>query len=445
MSKKIKHQKFAKDYEEKIAPLRARYYQNIIKSQSPIWSRNTTFLLKLIPPLLTITVLIINNFSLKGYLLSSLTCLLLNYLLKIITKITGLDNISEYEEEIHKLGYINIENYEEKLKKYLTGPKGLYTIELKELQEKYNLNENTQTIEGTRGEKYYIWLSNNQEKINLLKNVTTEKPQIKTFSISHIRYFREDYQNKQIILKTETADIYFKDTAKIVLKKLIKEKEYVNQTKFEPAENIHDFEIFIHKYKEKIDSRRNNQIEERNVQIFYLLISITILAIAYVYLTNLKKYQDVVRIVSLIALLLENKSIRSLNQIKIPKYKSEIDYIDELNVDEQCRSKFQELKYALNIKDSYDTIYNLEGMPFLTWYANGYFHLFLNKVYFNIIYMVINPHDILYFQERGNECELKTTDHVYVFQSRAQEVFRKILPSKDLKWLKEIQKNSKER
>lgn len=445
MSKKRKHSKFAKDYEEKIAPIRAKYYQNILNYKSPIWSRNITFFLNLIPIVCSLSIIIITNFSFKGYLTSSMSCLLINYFVTFIEKIMGINDISEYEKVIQKLGYFSIERYEELLQKYLTGPKGVYTKELQELKDQYNITDTTQTIEGTHGEKYYIWLSNNQEKINLLKNVTTESPKIKTISISHIRYFREEYYSHQIVLKTENEDLYFKDTAKQVLNKIIKEKEYLNKTKIDPAENIHDFEIFIHKYKENINNKRNSQLEERNIQIFRFIISIVILAITYVYLKNLKKYQDIVRITCLIAILLENNSIKSINHIDIPKFQNDLDYIDELNVDEVCLKRFSELKHSLNIKDNYDTIYNLEGMPYLTWYANGYFHLFLNKIYFNVVYLVINPHDIMYFQAKGKECELKTKDHTYVFQRRASEVFRKILPSKDLAWMEEIQKNSKER
>ena len=75
----------------------------------------------------------------------------------------------------------------------------------------------------------------------------------------------------------------------------------------------------------------------------------------------------------------------------------------------------------------------------MTWIANGYFHVFLNIIYFNVVYMSVKISDVIYYKIEGKECLVKLKDRTLHFTKDAVNVFSKILPNKDYEWLKGFQ------
>ena len=92
---------------------------------------------------------------------------------------------NEYLEAIRKYGYRSIEDYERKLKKYISGPEGYYNTLLLDLIEKYNINSSTKVIRTTNNEEYFIWSNKNKDKIYLLNTQINHKPEAKIISVSN--------------------------------------------------------------------------------------------------------------------------------------------------------------------------------------------------------------------------------------------------------------------
>ena len=84
--------------------------------------------------------------------------------------------------------------------------------------------------------------------------------------------------------------------------------------------------------------------------------------------------------------------INNLNRYYREKFripKNEYEIIKALNEDRENINHFHELKVSLAIDNTSDVIYTKEGQQYLAWTKNGYFHLFLNIIYFNVVYIVV--------------------------------------------------------
>ena len=149
--------------------------------------------------------------------------------------------------------------------------------------------------------------------------------------------------------------------------------------------------------KEKFDASIHNTI--------YLLIAITLIIV----ITNIiEDISNITNIVNCFLLILLNYSINGiLNNIVKENIKSDIQTIRELNNNPEYIHIFKELKYVLGINDNYDKVYTKEGAEYITWMANGYFHVFLNLIYFNSVYMAVKASDVKNYKVDNDTSNIK--------------------------------------
>lgn len=437
-NKRIKHKRFIEKYEKNVKLYRKNYYKNIIKNNTSSKIKVPFISFYLIPLLIAIIILLVKEFTLTGYIISLGALIIANILIKLLSIALKLENKNKYLEEIKKQGFLTIEDYENKLKKYVTGPGGYYETLLNNLKTKYEINENTKKIYGINGEEYYIWTNNKQDKIYLLNSKTNEHPQISVIKMANIRYFREDKIKRTIILITDIEDYYFKPDSIDILNELLRNKRFENIQSFDPEEHINDFEIFMHNRKKQLSENNNNENEKLTNSINLLILFTIIIFLLYGLTYILTAYKTIIHIITIFFIILFNNSIRNI--ISYKKITTDDDWIKIINNDSECIERFNELKFALRIKDNYDKVYTKEGACYLTWVANGYFHVFLNLIYFNVVYMAIKTQDVTCYKTTNNTCEVKLKDKTLVFQKEAEHVFAKLLPNKDYNWLKEYQK-----
>lgn len=435
---KNKYKRFINIYEKEIKQYRNKYYKNIIQYSNT----NTTYptvSFYLLPIIVSILILILLNFSIIGYLVSFLSIIVINYLLKITTNTFKMEAINEYKEKLKKHGYFSIEDYENQIKKIITGPGGYYETLQQELIEKYSINQNTRRITTTSGEEYYLWTNSTRDKIQLLNTRTTQKPEIKTIALADVRYFRIDHNKKSIIINTSKEDYFFKEDNLNIINEIMKEKRLENIKSFTPSIYIDDFEIYMHSLKTEEEKINQEKIKEISATT-NIIIACVICLIILVAITNIiEKYQVILHAANILSLTIISSKLRKVLSLKVNKNKGDIEYINELNTNQECIERFEELKYVLGISNSYDRIYSKEGAEYLTWIANGYFHVFLNVIYFNVVYMSIKVSDVAYYKVENKICEIKLKDKKLEFTSDAEIVFKKILPNKDYYWLKGYQ------
>lgn len=429
--------KFISIHEKEIKEYRDEYYKNIIlNSEKPTTTHPLiTFI---IPLLISLLILIVQEFSITGYILGIILLTISNIIIYIFY--TSHINKNEYLEAIRRHGYHSIEDYEDKLRKYITGPEGYYNTLLLDLIEKYNINSSTKRIITAKNEEYYIWNNTKKDKIYLLKTHSVTKPETIILPIANIRYFRIDPITKEVILKTDN-DIYrFKEQYVTTFTEMIKEKRLENIKKFEPGIHIDDFEIYMHKVKkskERNNSLKREKFEQSINYSIYIVIALAIITALGFMISSLVNISNIINCILLIGL--NYFVITALNNQTKEVKKTEYEIIQELNNDPDCIEKFQELKYILGIRDTYDRVYTLEGAEYLTWVANGYFHVFLNMIYYNTVFMSIKSSDVKYYKTDYNSCDVKLKDKTLEFRKEADIVFRKILPNKDYNWIKSSQ------
>lgn len=428
--------KFVANYENKIKEYRKEYYKNIINSTSPHDNKPYYIILNVVPFLLAIIIILIGRFNIYSEVVSLVLFIIVNIIIKIIFKTTSLDTTNKYLREIMKCGYYSIDDYEEKLKEYVTGPNGYYNQLLQDIMTKYNISENTRQIPGLHGEIYYIWTNGNQDTLLLLNCKCNDKPEIISIRFVNIRYFRVDNFKKEIVLKTDLDEYYFKIDALDTLNEYIKEKRFENINAYQPEDHINDFELYMHKIKADIINKAQKEKDEASSYLVQIIIYFIGNVLVIGTKLFIKEHIALLNFVNLVLFIMLCVNIKKLIFSKTGVVLSEDDYIRILNTDEKCVQRFNELKYALGIKDDYDRVYSNEGACYLTWVANGYFHLFLNLIYFNVVYMAIKTSDVLYYVKKGSECEIKLKDKVLTFNKDAEAVFSKILPNKDYNWIK---------
>lgn len=433
-----KYKSFVNTYEKEVKDYRDKYYKNILK-YSTNQSKYPTFTFYLIPILIALIILLITNFSIIGYIISFLSVFITNYCIKLVSKFLNLEPTNEYLEVIKRKGYHSIEEYEQKVRKIITGPEGYYQALLNELIEKYKIDQTTRNVTTTAGEDYYYWTNSRRDKIMLLNTKTNKKPEVKIIQIDNIRYFRVDNDKKTIIINTSTENYFFKIESFDIFNEIIKEKRLENIKTFTPATYIDDFEIYMHSIKS--EENKINQEKEKKISAYVNIIAITSICLGIVVALSfiINKNTTLFNIIGVIVLSIISTSLRSVLSIKTSTVKTDNEYIKELNNNPECIERFNELKFVLGIKPTYDSVYTPEGAEYKTWLANGYFHVFLNLIYFNTVYMSVKLSDVTYYKREGNECTVKLKDKTLVFTSDAENVFKKILPNKDYYWLKGYQ------
>lgn len=439
---KGKHKKLIDNYEKYIIPLREEYYKNIIRQENYGTQKNTVFFLNFLPFIISIIVLAgIYKFSIIGYILGWCIILFGNIIIRILVKLLHLESTNKYLTEIQKQGFLSIEDYENKIREYITGPNGYYKQQLEEIKQKYNINDQTtRKIYTTGADEYYIWTNAKRDKLNLLNAKTNKRPKIETINIANIRYFRIDNEKNCIVLKTDLKIYYLKQSALEILNEIMKNKRLENIKTFTPEVYINDFELYMHNVKKGLNTNNIYQVERftknLNMMIFATIFSVLMIGFAYI----MPKYKTILAILTIIFFFIINNTCKELTAYKAKKELTEEEYIKIINNDPECIDYFNELKYALGISNQYDKVYTPERVCYLTWMANGYFHVFLNMIYFNVVYMSIKPSDVKFYKVENKTCEVKLKDKTLVFTKEAATTFAKLLPNKDYDWLKGYQK-----
>lgn len=433
---------FIKNYEKYVYQARKEYYENITIYNKGYSLKNIVVFFPYIAAIVAAFLLFTNGFHLEGIITAGLCIVVVNLIIKIIERFMKLEDLSNYENAIRRLGYFNIDSYEIRLRFFVTGKFGLYTKQLEEYKRQYDLNENSKTVMDINGNLFYIFLDSKMDKIIFLPATTNLKPKLDIIKYGSIRYYRVDLYKQMVILKTNNNEYFFKMSALPIFKSVIEDKDFNNLHSFHPEDYISDFELYMHRVKSDLNKKSNINKEITFTSTIKMIILSFIIAICYIVSLKLNKYLLLLHAVMLVSMFLISLSFYTFIHYISSGIYSDDDYLKYFKHDKNVLERFQELKVSLNIFDKYDTIYNLEGTPYLTWYCNGYFHLFLNIPYFNVVYMVINPKTINYYRVEGNECVIKMGEQSLVFKRSAYKVLAKVLPNKDYEWLRKIEKRN---
>ena len=436
-----KIEKFRIEYETKIKKYRDRYYEKIQSKEYKYTGHKINYnaiSITITILVATLVLLLARNF------IGDIIALLIAIISTIITRyiIKENDNLqnNDFTRAIRKAGYFTIEAYEEKLSEYLTGPCGVYKTELEELKRVYNIDDDTTILYAQNNDRYYAWNNKDKSILYLLNTKITEKPEVRQYPMDKIRYYRLDKTQKVVIIKTDGEDHYFLPKSYEEIEILIPGKEFHKSQTFEPEKYINDFELYIHKVKTKMEEREKSCTKKKtiakNTAIATILIMITTSILEH-FIPAIEIFGVIARIAIIIPFI-NNLNRYYREKFRIPKNEYEI--IKALNEDRENINRFHELKVSLAIDNTSDVIYTKEGQQYLAWTKNGYFHLFLNIIYFNVVYIVVKTQDVEYYKKEEKECIVKLKDRTLTFKPCAEEVFSRILANKDYYWLKNIKK-----
>lgn len=437
--KKIK--KFKNDYETKVKKARDAYYQKLQSKEYKYLTRKVNY--NAISILITFIICAIILLIFKS-IIADIIALIIATVSTIITRyvIKEDDNLqnNEYTRTIRKLGYYTIEEYEDKLTEYLTGTSGIYNQELEDLKRTHNITKETTILIAQNNDRYYAWTNTGKTLLYLLNTKISEKPEVKTYNLDYLRYYRLDKTQRIIIIKTDTEDLYFQENSLEGIKELLPGKEFHEVKTFEPEKYIDDFELYIHKQKIEIEKKESGCKKKKAVARNYAIASLAFMLTGSL-LSSLIDNKIVI-LFDLTSTILLWPYIIKLNRyfreyFRIPKNDYEV--LRYLNENREIINHFHELKVSLAIDSTSDVVYTEEGAQYLTWTKNGYFHVFMNMIYFNVVYMAIKVSDVEYFKSDKKECVIKLKDKTLTFRPEAEEVFQRILPNKDYKWLNKLQ------
>ena len=428
-----KAKKFINEYETKIKKLRDRYYEKVHSKEY----KDTTFTPNYNAISITVTLIICTLILvfLHGFI-GDMVALIITTSSIIITRyiIKEDDNLqnNDFIRAIRKAGYLTIEAYDEKLREYVTGPCGIYKKELEELKDIYNITRDTDVLYAQNNDRYFAWHNKEKNTINLLNTKITEKPEVKSIHMDRIRYYRFDKTQKLIILKTDTEDYYFLPRSLEEIEELLPGKDFHSSKTFEPEEYINDFENYIAKVRKEIENKEKScskkKIIARNSAIALASIMITCIIIEAL-IPKLKIFTIIIPIIALIPYSL-NLSRYFREYFRIPKNEYEI--IKAINNDQTNINRFNELKVSLAIDNTSQVVYTKEGEQYLTWIRNGYFHLFLNVIQSDVVYIVVKEDDVEYFKPEEKVCTLKLKNKKIAFKPCAADIFEKVIPNKKI-------------
>lgn len=430
-------EKFINTYENIIKPLREDYYKNKVKQGlvDNVFNKSL-FIINLAPIIIAIFLCTFGQFTLKSTIITLLFLLISNIFISTIKKQYNIYE-SNYELEIRKMGFLSINQYEKNIKKFITGENGYYKEVLQNLISTNNFTkENIYNLKDLKGRTYIIRNNEQNNELYIINNNLKDLPTLTKLKYDNIRYYRLDKNNNRIILKTDMDEWYYEKENEIVFKNLIPNKSIASENVTKKEEYINDFKRYMSRIKNKdiIKNNENDKIKANNKSKAILLI---ILEIILILLLNLyidyKLWLSIFYVIILIGI---NHYLQKYLQIKNNTMKSDKDYILYLNNNKDCQDKFAELKLALNIPNEVQKIYSDEGAEFLAWNNEGYFHLFLNLIYFDVIYLSVKIADVDYYKIEDNYCILKIKGKKYSFTKEAEDKFSKLLPNKEYNWVK---------
>lgn len=433
--------KFKNDYETKVKKARDAYYKKLQSKEYKYLTRKINY--NAISILITFFVCALLFISFKNIIID-ISVIAIAFISTAITRyiIKEDDNLqnNDYTRTIRKLGYYSVEEYEEKLSEYLTGTCGVYYQELEDLKKIHNISKETPILIAQNNDRYYAWTNTGKTLLYLLNTKISEKPEVKTYNLDYIRYYRLDKTQRIIVVKTDTEDLYFNQSSIEEIKDLLPGKEFHEVKTFEPEKYIDDFELYIHKVKIELEKKEAGCNKKKAVARNYALTTFAIMITGSLLSTFTNDNIDI--IFEILSIILLWPFIIKTNQFfreyfRIPKNDYEI--LNYLNDNREIINHFNELKVSLAIDSTSDVVYTNEGAQYLTWTKNGYFHVFMNMIYYNVVYMAIKTSDVEYYKADKNECIIKLKDKTLTFKPEAEEVFKRILPNKDYKWLNKLQ------
>ena len=424
MDEKLKD--FLETYESKMKFIRKLYLKDVNNNDN---SENDFILIGIFGILSIIfsaIILVILDFNIIGYVISLITliilCLIYSY---FVVKLMSYK--SRYLYAVKKRGYKDIDEYENELSNYLTGPDAYYATILDELKAEHNITEKTKRIKDIYDVDYYIWMEKNI--LYVLPDDTEYRPEIKSYDLNNIRYYRVDLHNNYVVLKTSTDEYQFDMESANAIKELLPNKNFKNAKNYRPEDYINDYEIFMHNFKKEIENKNDNYRDyliNALILVVALIISFIILGVLSNTLSSFKIFVKIVSVVNLVVLFDRMK--------KLVRYRSLMysinDVIYEINCDRDVLCHFYELKIALNINDDYDVVLSNKGYPYNVWVSNNYFHLFLDVAYYNVVYVVLGLKNDIKYKVRNGETVLKLKDKTFKFNKEASLVFDKLLNNK---------------
>lgn len=428
-----KQEKFIEDYENKIKDLRKDYYNNIysynIKSNDSLYIE---ILLNILPSLCAIILTIVNEFNIKYVTLSIIILLILTVVTNIyISRINKNEN--KYLKEIRKKGFLSIEDYENKIKEYLTGEDGLYNIKHEKLIKKYNINFKTPIIEDLNKNRFY--LTKDDDNLLILNIKNDIKPEIEKIRINDINYFKLDRKKQVTIIKTNNEEKYFNKESYDILKKYINTKKYSKLDYYNEEEYVDDYERYMYNIKKQINKTNNYNRELKHLYLTNIILLITFLC-GFSILTNIKYMNNILIIICasiIIEYILLEININEFLDLKTENTKAS-NIIDE---HPECIEKFNELKKSLDVPKKTDKIYS-KDKEYLVWIKENYLHIFLNKIDYKVFYISVKEKDITYYQ-KNNSCILNYKNKNITFDKEAYKTLKKIIPDSSINWLNGLQ------
>ena len=437
--KKRSQEKFLKDYETRIRKYRDEYYHQIATMGLTNSKLNSNDIFYYLLPFLCATLIIlVSKATVTSIIFGTFLVIIINFGIYLYKKLNHIE-INNYAKEIRKLGYKSIMDYEAALKEIVTGENGIYHKELNKILDKYGLDEETANIIiDTNGNKNYIWYDDEDDELCIVNGQLNIKPKLNCLTLGYIRYYRFDKITNHVILKTDLDEYTYREDALATFDKLIKEKKFDGHKKIDIEEYIDDFELYMHHLKAStVSDSSNNKLIKENVQsniLISLVFIILFTGLIHIFPKNLLIFEIAIILCELIL----NKFVNEYVSIDVVSANNDDEYIAYLNNNQECIERFRELKLALGIPFDAEPVYSPEGACYLIWVANGYFHVFLNLIYFNVVYIVIKTRDVEYYKVEKNECLVKIPDKTLCFTKDAETALAKMLPNKDYYWIQGI-------
>ena len=412
--------KFVRIHENEIKYYRDNYYQNLTLKNNK-YRHTFPVLTFLIPLIISQLILIHYKFSISAYIISIALLVTINILICFLFTLRVTKN--KYLEAIQKYGYRNIEEYEKKVKKNITGPEGYYHNILLDYIEKYNINSSTKRITTTKNEEYYIWTKKN--KLYMLSTHSYKKPEIIAIPKENIRYYRIDETNQRVVLKTKENIFTFKEKYSNILDELLKEKNIENNQNIEPTTHINDYELYMHKNKKRINDRLKYHKEKLEKNIYKTAYYIATIVILIILTLIIPRISNITNTINCLIIILLNISINKILKHITPK---KIDLNRLILTNPEITTSFEELKHCLGVKKGYSSIYSIDNNEYIIWTSNKYIHLFQNTINYNCFYISVKKTDVKLL-ESTSTCPVKFKNKKIEFKISTKKVINKLLRS----------------
>ena len=343
--------------------------------------------------------------------------------------------MNDYLSLLKRNGFNSIEEYENIFKNSIFGEGKYADSLLKHYIDEYKIDNDTVVVTDMDKKKYYMWCDQNY--LYLLNTLPDDVSLLKKIRLNDVYYFRKTKISTIIKCSMDviSLDIFAFDK----INALLPEKKFENLTAFEPDKYISDYELYMHRFGEIFTNEGYLNTSNLVFKLF-LLVALSVV----VYLINL--FFGIINIFVCKLVIIGLVCIINYIGVKTTDFCSRgritnDEIIDKAKKDVKVNEMFRELKVSLGVYDDYDKVYTNDNACYVCWVKNGYFHVFLDEIYFNSVYMVINLNDVEYYYLKDNEVLLKTKLKTLSFRKDAKPLFDKILPNKDYEWLKGLTMN----